>query len=148
MEEFGRVGVSETELTIGAGLTISEFQNRLRDYDKCKFVYNFWQKLLYIDDFSLAHESPVVKLLLRTFPVIGYEQLRNFVSWVGNVASSWYISDISLCLLVSNSELSVINFDGKERRVKVDNNFFVGHWKVSLAPDEMVTSVVLPLKQV
>ena len=83
---------------------------------------------------------PLLHALTERF---GSPQIRNAGTLVGNIAYGSPVAD-SLCfLLVMQAELEVAGPRGK-RRVQVDG-FHQGRGQTTLAPDELITKVLIPL---
>jgi xanthine dehydrogenase small subunit len=79
------------------------------------------------------------KIIVR----FGSPQIRNVSTLVGNVAHGSPIADSLPFLLVMDAELELIGPRGS-RRPKI-NGFYKGYKTKDLAPDELITSVFIPL---
>lgn len=93
----------------------------------------------------LAHQIKFLDGLARILPFLSSQHVRNFVSWAGNVASGWAVSDITICLLAATATLHVAGPRG-QRLIKLENNdsYYRGDGRVHLDHGELVTGVTVP----
>ncbi len=111
---------SETrEISIGAGLTLSELEERL------------------------GHGSvDEVPMLSQLWPLFSSRLIRNRATLGGNLATASPIGDAPPALLALDAEVTLAGPRG-ERRLPLAH-FFTGYRKTALAPDEIITKVHLP----
>ncbi len=83
---------------------------------------------------------PLLHALTERF---GSPQIRNAGTLVGNIAFGSPVADSLCLLLVMQAELEVAG-PGGMRRVQVDG-FHMGPRQTSLAPEELITRVIIPL---
>jgi xanthine dehydrogenase small subunit len=79
------------------------------------------------------------KIIIR----FGSPQIRNVATLVANVAHGSPIADALPFLMITDAELEVVSQD-QVRRVNI-NNFYKGYKARDLAPDEIITHVLIPL---
>ncbi len=116
ISELGRIKQEKNVLSVGASVTWTDLEEFARE------------------DVPLLHD------LTRRF---GSPQIRNAGTLVGNIAHGSPVAD-SLCfLLIAGAELEVAG-PGGLRRVKVEG-FHRGPKQTSLAPEEVITRVIIPL---
>jgi xanthine dehydrogenase small subunit len=73
----------------------------------------------------------------------GSPQIRNVATLVANVAHGSPIADSLPFLLITDAELEAVGRNGS-RRIKI-NDFYKGYKIQDLAPDEIITKVLIPL---
>lgn len=107
-------------LTIGAAVTLNE----LIDYDPVSKIY---------------------PILVEAASVIGDYQVRNRATLVGNICNASPAADFAPALMVLESSVNISSRTNM-RKVPIED-FFVGVKKTTLAKNEMVTSVNVPIPQ-
>ena len=116
LPELRRFSLDSSEISIGAGLTLSEIEERLgRD----------------------------VSMLAQLWPLFSSRLIRNRATLGGNLATASPIGDSPPALLALDAAVTLAGPRG-ERRVPLAQ-FFTGYRKTALAPDEIIVSVHLPL---
>ncbi|EFO88374.1 hypothetical protein CRE_11402 [Caenorhabditis remanei] len=71
--------------------------------------------------------------------------VRNVASVAGNIATASPISDLNPIWMASNAEV-ILDSDARgEKRVHIDEKFFLGYRKTVIQPDEIIKAVVVPL---
>jgi xanthine dehydrogenase small subunit len=119
LPELRHFSVDPTEITIGAGLTLSEIEERL------------------------GHGAAGdVAMLSQLWPLFSSRLIRNRATLGGNLATASPIGDASPALLALDAEVTLAGPRG-ERRLPLAQ-FFTGYRKTALAPDEIIVSVHLP----
>jgi len=117
--ELRRFEVSPDAIVIGASLPLSVLEERLRE------------------------EAPgVVPLLEQLLPLFSSRLIKNRATLGGNLGTASPIGDAHPVLLALDARVVVASARG--RRELPVSEFFLGYRKTALAPDELVTEVVLP----
>ena len=106
---------AEDALSIGAGLPLSEIEERLEG------------------------DLPMLEAL---FPLFSSRLIRNRATLGGNLATASPIGDSPPVLLALDAEVIVAGADG-ERTIPMDE-LFVGYRKTALAPTELIVRVRIP----
>ncbi|EFP11440.1 hypothetical protein CRE_14385 [Caenorhabditis remanei] len=71
--------------------------------------------------------------------------VRNVASVAGNIATASPISDLNPIWMASNAEV-ILDSDARgEKKVHIDEKFFLGYRKTVIQPDEIIKAVVVPL---
>lgn len=70
-------------------------------------------------------------------------QIKHVGTLAGNVMNASPIADGIPFLMVNEAELVLLKADGSERRVPV-NEFYQGYKKTAMAPDEVLSEIILP----
>ncbi|NND25395.1 MAG: 2Fe-2S iron-sulfur cluster binding domain-containing protein [Flavobacteriaceae bacterium] len=85
--------------------------------------------------------------LLKHLKLVSSEPIRNMASLGGNLVNASPIGDMTIFFLALNSELTIINSNGKIRRQPL-SSFYKSYKTFDLAEDELIKSVSfdLPLK--
>jgi xanthine dehydrogenase small subunit len=115
LPELRRFSAGAPELSIGAGLTLSELEERM------------------------GHDVP---LLSQLWPLFSSRLIRNRATLGGNLATASPIGDSPPALLALDAEVTLAGPQG-ERRLPLAQ-FFTGYRKTALAPDEIIVAVHLP----
>ena len=118
LPELQRFSVAPTEIAIGAGLTLTEIEERL------------------------GREAVDVPILSQLWPLFSSRLIRNRATLGGNLATASPIGDSPPALLALDAEVTLAGPRG-ERRLPLAQ-FFTGYRKTALAPDEIIVSVHLP----
>lgn len=105
----------ENEISIGAGLSLSEIEDLVKE------------------------EFPALAEMMHWF---GSAQIRNLATLGGNVASASPIGDSLPVLMAYKAILLLQSIDG-ERTVAVEN-FISGYRKTVLAENEIITKIIIP----
>ncbi len=88
----------------------------------------------------IARHAP---LLTRATPLIGHFQIRNRGTIGGSIAHADPASEYPAVVLALDAELEITTTNGA-RRVPA-GDFFTGTWTTSLAPDELLSAIHVPL---
>jgi carbon-monoxide dehydrogenase medium subunit len=80
--------------------------------------------------------------LARAFGVVGNVRVRNQATVGGNLAEADYASDPPAMLLALDARVSALGPDGS-RQIPL-SEFFLGFYTTALAPDELLTEVIVP----
>lgn len=94
-------------------------------------------RLEYLKQWSERYYPPMYDIL----KVFGSLQIRNMATLGGNIASASPIGDMLPLLLVKGAKLVLRSADGG--RIQDLQDFILGYRKTSLAPDEIITEVIL-----
>jgi xanthine dehydrogenase small subunit len=116
--ELRRFAVTQEELVLGAGLTLSELEQHLR-----------------------AHAAPA--LLSALWPLFSSRLIRNRATLGGNLGTASPIGDAAPCLLALDARLTLVSPRG-ERSLPL-GDFFRGYRQTARADDELIMSVHIPL---
>jgi xanthine dehydrogenase small subunit len=116
LPELHQFAAGPTEITIGAGLTLTEVEEHL------------------------GHDVPVLSQL---WPLFSSRLIRNRATLGGNLATASPIGDSPPALLALDAEVTLAGPRG-ERRLPLAK-FFTGYRKTALGPGEIIVSVHLPL---
>ncbi len=123
LPELRRFTASATEISIGAGLTLSELEERLGPG-------------------AGRNGAGDVPLLSQLWPLFSSRLIRNRATLGGNLATASPIGDSPPVLLALDAEVTLAGPHG-ERRLPL-SQFFIGYRQTALAPDEVIVSVHLP----
>jgi carbon-monoxide dehydrogenase medium subunit len=85
-----------------------------------------------------------VPVLAHAFGQVGNVRVRNAATVGGVVAEADYASDPPSVLRALDAEVEVAAAGGARRRVPI-GEFLVGYYQTALAPDELVTAVLVPV---
>ena len=80
--------------------------------------------------------------LARAFGVVGNVRVRNQATLGGNLAEADYASDPPAMLLALDARVNAIG-PTRERQIPL-SEFFFGFYTTALAPDEILTEVIIP----
>ncbi|CAL2039109.1 unnamed protein product [Caenorhabditis brenneri] len=73
--------------------------------------------------------------------------VRNVASVAGNIATASPISDLNPIWMASNAQV-VLDSDARgEKKVHIDEKFFLGYRKTVIQPDEIIKAVIVPLTE-
>jgi xanthine dehydrogenase small subunit len=117
LPELRSFSVDPTEITIGAGLTLSEIEERL------------------------GHGVDI-SMLSQLMPLFSSRLIRNRATLGGNLATASPIGDAPPALLALDAQVTLAGPRG-QRRLPLAQ-FFAGYRRTALAPDEIIVSVHLP----
>lgn len=70
--------------------------------------------------------------------------IRNGATIAGNIVNASPIADITICLLTLNTELILNNFNGKQRRIGLQD-FYTGYKEYDKESDELIEYIILDL---
>jgi carbon-monoxide dehydrogenase medium subunit len=90
----------------------------------------------------IAQHAP---LLTRATPLIGHFQIRNRGTIGGSIAHADPASEYPAVVLALGGEFEVTSARGV-RRVAADR-FFTGTWMTALEPDELLSAIVVPVRE-
>jgi carbon-monoxide dehydrogenase medium subunit len=90
-----------------------------------------------------AHAGAAVPLLAEAIPLIGHFQIRSRGTVGGSIAHADPASELPAVTLALDAELEVAGADGTRKVAAAD--FFLGTWTTSIAEDEILTAVHLPV---
>jgi xanthine dehydrogenase small subunit len=116
IEELNDVTLEDGVLVVGANATLTQVERR-----SAEIVPEFAQMLW-------RHGSPLI---------------RNSGTLAGNIANGSPIGDTMPALYVLNGEIELTGLSGS-RRVNI-NDFYTGYRKTVIAPDEIITRVLMPI---
>lgn len=120
-------------LTVGANVTLAKLEAFIRDEFR-------------VDGAGLGATHAPAAAALREFArilhVFGAPQIKNAATLAGNIANASPIADTLPFLFVMDANLELTGVSGV-REVPI-NDFFKGYKQVDLAPDEIITRVVIP----
>ncbi|KAF9930855.1 hypothetical protein BGZ67_005595 [Mortierella alpina] len=131
--ELQGVSITPEGITIGANVTVANFQKALKDA---------------IDTVS-ENEAHVLRAFLANIKYFAGNQIRNAASVAGNIATASPISDLNPVFVASNSTFSILSSDQSvtsAARVVPATEFFVGYRKTALNPaTDILTEIHIPL---
>jgi xanthine dehydrogenase small subunit len=125
--ELRRFDLGPSEIVLGAALTLSEIEERLREL-------------------PLEPEGGDLAMLAQLWPLFSSRLIRNRATLGGNLATASPIGDSSPALLALDAEVTVAGAaDGtrSERRIPLVD-FFRDYRKTALARGELIVSVHVP----
>ena len=97
--------------------------------------------------FTQALDSPLVPGMLKeAVRTIAAPAIRNTGTFGGNIANGSPKADSALVFCVTDSTLVLESVEG-ERRVPI-NEFYLGRGKTSLRENELLTRIIMPLRNV
>ncbi|PIC32054.1 hypothetical protein B9Z55_012532 [Caenorhabditis nigoni] len=71
--------------------------------------------------------------------------VRNVASVAGNIATASPISDLNPIWMASNAQVVLDSEARDEKKVHIDEKFFLGYRKTVIQPDEIIKAVIVPL---
>jgi CO/xanthine dehydrogenase FAD-binding subunit len=96
---------------------------------------------------SDAERSPIVKkylpLLSKALPHVGHSQIRNRGTVVGSLVHADPSAEVPLVSLLLDAKLEINSLDNK--RIIPMADFYYGYMMTDLQPEEIVTSVTVPI---
>jgi carbon-monoxide dehydrogenase medium subunit len=94
---------------------------------------------------SLADDgvTDAVPLLGLAIPLIGHFQIRNRGTVGGSIAHADPAAELPAVALALDAELEIAGSSGM--RTQAASDFFTGTWMTSLAPDELLVAIKLPV---
>jgi xanthine dehydrogenase small subunit len=116
VQNLAKTARSKSAITIGAGVKINDVMSLVQ------------------------HDFPALGDMLNVF---GAEQIRNIATLGGNIGTASPIGDILPVLIAY--EAKIVLESSRGRRSVSANRFVKGYRKTERRPDEIITSVVLPL---
>ncbi|KAF2368635.1 Aldehyde oxidase/xanthine dehydrogenase molybdopterin binding [Trinorchestia longiramus] len=125
VQEMEQVEVQEDGVRIGAAVTLSTVQEKLKN----------------IVSTLPAYKTRVLTAILEMLKWFAGKQIRNVASLGGNIMTSSPISDLNPLLLSSRSVLHL--HSGVRTRV-MDRSFFTGYRKCDVTPSEVLVAVTVP----
>jgi len=98
----------------------------------------------------VVERSPIVRgcapLLAHTASLVGDPQVRNRGTIGGSVAHGDSASDLPVSLLALDAEFVSVSPRGTRKLSAAE--FFVGFWQTALAPNEILTEIRVPIRNV
>ena len=119
IEELKNIQIKDNNLEIGALVTFTTLEEYLKNIKKLQVLYD------------------------ACF-VMGGPQIRNRATLAGNICDASPACDGGAPLLVLDASLEIISSTGK--RIVNINDFFIGYKKIDLKDNELVTKIIVPLK--
>jgi carbon-monoxide dehydrogenase medium subunit len=119
---------------------VAELQPRIEDRNGMVSVSALTSMTEVHDDGAMRRRFPA---LVDAAQTVGSIQIRNRATLAGNICHASPAADTAPALLVYGAEVEVASGRGA-RQVSL-RDFFVGPRRTVLEPDELVTSVLLPL---
>ncbi|WP_158735884.1 xanthine dehydrogenase family protein subunit M [Alteribacillus sp. YIM 98480] len=99
---------------------------------------------------SFAEQSAIMKdylpLLAKCIPYIGHSQIRNRGTVIGSIVHADPSAEIPLVALILDGHLELVSEEDK-RTVPL-SEFFYGYMMTDLQPEEMVTSLNIPVRSI
>eukprot|EP00117_Sycon_ciliatum_P029437 scpid10362/ scgid0825/ Xanthine dehydrogenase/oxidase; Xanthine dehydrogenase; Xanthine oxidase; Xanthine oxidoreductase len=129
INELHTIQSSETELTVGAAVTLTEFGHAMEELIKTLPEY----------------KSRVLVALTDMLQWFGSQQIRNVVTVGGNVMTASPVSDLNPLLAAARSRLTFASKEGGERTIAFTSDFFTGppNQKVAAREDEVLLSITI-----
>ncbi|XP_048590290.1 xanthine dehydrogenase/oxidase [Nematostella vectensis] len=127
--ELNAVDWNEQAVTFGASVTMATMENSLADH---------------LEKLPELHARPC-KVLLQMLDHYGNKQVRHMFSISSNVLPAAPDSDLNVLLVALYAQLNIISTKGIRRTVPCDDKFLISARKTSLADDELLVSVTIPL---
>jgi xanthine dehydrogenase small subunit len=96
-----------------------------------------------INDFF--HKRQIIKhipQLVKFFPLIASEQIRNMGTLAGNIVNASPIGDISIMLLALDAKLLLENKNAEQRQLAL-KDFFINYKETSLKPEEIIKHIMI-----
>lgn len=122
------VTISDSGLTFGASVTLSSLEDTLKDQVKSQPEY----------------KTRVFSALLEMLRWFAGKQIRNAAAIGGNIMTGSPISDLVPLLMSAGATLTLTSLERGERKVPLDQNFFVGYRRNIALPDEVLLNVHIP----
>lgn len=130
IEEINKITITDTSVKVGAAVNLTQLQEFLKNY---------------IQKNSMG--TKVFEAIVDMLHWFAGSQVRNVASLVGNIMTASPISDLNPILMASSSSLTVSSSGKGIRRVLIDETFFTGYRKVSVADNEVVLAVEIPFTE-
>ncbi|XP_012939897.1 xanthine dehydrogenase/oxidase [Aplysia californica] len=126
--ELSSVSVSDTGITVGGTVTLTQLKEELQ------------RLVATLPEYKTRTFVAVIEML-KWF---ASHQIRNVASVCGNIMTASPISDLNPLFLAAGVTLSLLSKERGSRTVAMDNNFFQGYRKTAVASDEILVSITIP----
>jgi xanthine dehydrogenase small subunit len=120
IEGMGDIGVENGTLLVGGRVSLARFESAVRDL--------------------VPELGPILGPIMERF---GSPQIKNAGTLAGNIANASPIADTLPFLFVSQAQLELTGARGT-RSVAI-NDFYKGYKTLDLAPDEIITRIIIPI---
>ncbi|PAV81283.1 hypothetical protein WR25_02114 isoform B [Diploscapter pachys] len=121
-------------IVCGTGLSLTEMDNKLEEY----------RRKLDRDQFPVK-VTGVLKEVHEMIHWFAGKHVRNVASVAGNIATASPISDLNPIWMAANAKAILESEERGQRRVSIDEKFFIGYRKTIIEPDEIIRAVCVPL---
>ncbi|KAH9490790.1 hypothetical protein Btru_047002 [Bulinus truncatus] len=128
VKELSKVQVTEDGLVVGGATTLSQLAHELSEVIAQEPKY----------------KTGIFSSFLEMLKWFGSHQIKNVASLAGNIMTASPISDLNPLLLASGASVLFQSLDRGARVLKIDNQFFNGYRKTTVASDEVLVSVTIP----
>ncbi|XP_042880077.1 xanthine dehydrogenase/oxidase-like [Penaeus japonicus] len=129
--EVTAISVTETGVTFGSSVTLSDIEETLREQVNTHPEYR----------------TRVFAAILEMLRWFGGKQIRNVATLGGNIMTSSPISDLNPLLAAAEARLTVTSKEKGEREVVMDQNFFTGYRQNLIRPEEVLVTIHIPYTQ-
>ncbi|KAI6200324.1 Ferredoxin [Aphelenchoides besseyi] len=116
---------------VGMGLSLSEMKDRLNEF---------------INELP-EHQTAVMRSVCAMLHYFAGRHVRNMASVAGNIATASPISDLNPIWMASAAELLLDSEERGERRVKIDEKFFIAYRRTTIVSDEILKGLWIPFSQ-
>lgn len=113
------IKIKDNMCTIGSGTTVTELWNHA----------------------ELNSYFPNLKKHLK---LVSSEQIRNMASFGGNFVNASPIGDMTIFFLALNSDITIINSQGKERKLDL-KHFYKGYKSFGLSEGELIKNIIFKI---
>ncbi|GMR45518.1 hypothetical protein PMAYCL1PPCAC_15713, partial [Pristionchus mayeri] len=122
---------SERGVYLATGLSLTQMDERIAEFRK---QLEGWQPQILLETHKMMHW-------------FAGKHVRNVASIAGNIATASPISDLNPLWMASETRVVLESEERGEREVTIDEKFFVGYRKTTIAADEIVKAIWIPLTE-
>lgn len=126
--ELNTIVEEESGLTVGASVTLMEMENTFKKYI----------------DILPHYKTRTLVTINEMLNWFAGKQIRNVAALGGNIMTGSPISDLNPILMSLKVKLNLVNKQGGNRSVLMDETFFTGYRKNVVKPDEILLSIEIP----
>lgn len=126
--EMNNIVETNTELIIGASVTLNELDSTFRKY---------------IDTLP-RYKTRTLITIIEMLNWFAGKQIRNVASLGGNIITGSPISDLNPILMALKVKLNLLSRKDGQRSVLMDESFFTGYRTNIVKPDEILLSIEIP----
>lgn len=128
IKELNSIEINNDGIKFGASVALTEIRNVLQ------------QQIEILPEY----ETRIYRAIDDMMNYFSSQQTRNVATAGGSIMTSTPISDLNPIFLASNAELEIESLDGGRRKIKMDENFFIGYRKNVIKSDEVLLSISVP----
>ncbi|KAI6234567.1 Ferredoxin [Aphelenchoides fujianensis] len=96
---------------------------------------------------GLQHQTAVMRSVCAMLHYFAGRHVRNMASVAGNIATASPISDLNPIWMTSGAEILLESEERGERRVKMDEKFFIAYRRTTIVSDEVLKGIWIPFSR-